>query len=235
VVRRLGALLRFEDVLLSLVAVVGLPIVDRLIGSGGDATGGTTPGEPSALAGAFGLVAILGVLACLCTRGPGESAAFAGSQLTFQGWARFPLMAGVGIVALETVPGLGIDPEPFVGLTFLVVIVTAVIGGVLPVVPVAVRRSLVTPMALVATGAFDQMIGGGLGGTMAAGLLGNGPPEVRAFLPLIVAAVAVLYVMLVAAPRAIADPGASGLAWTVRFLVLLVSLVAGDAVAWLFR
>lgn len=236
-INRLRTLLRWEDVLLSVVAFLGLPLFDRLIGDGGGSVG-SDPAGPTPLIGAFGLIAILGVLACLCTRGPDEPAAFSDGQLTLQGWARFPLMAGVGIVGLETLPGIGLPADPFVGVTFLIVFVTAMAGGILPVVPVAVRRGLVTPMALVATGAFDRIIGGGLGGSLGVmlegAIRGDGPPEVSAFLPLILAAVAVLYVMLVVAPRAIADPGASGLAWVVRFVLLLVSLVAGDALAGLF-
>jgi hypothetical protein len=227
VIGRVTGLLRWEDVLLAAVALVGLPLLELVRGAGAATDPGT--GEPTALTGAFGLVAVLGVLACLCTRGPGEPPPLADGQLTLQGWARFPLAAGVGIVALETLPGIGLDGEPFTGLTFLVVVVTAVAGGFLPVVPVALRRALVTPMAVLAAGAFDEVMGEGLGGLLGDAARGEVPPEVAAFLPLIVAAAATLYVMLVVAPRAIADPGASGGAWAVRFLLLLAAAVSGNA------
>lgn len=101
-------------------------------------------------------------------------------------------------------PGLGIDPDPLIALAFLLAAIAAFAGGRLPVVPVVVRRLMVTPMALVATGVFDDILGAGSGGVTAAlgGVLrGDAPPEVTAFLPLILGAIAALYVMLVIAPR----------------------------------
>lgn len=230
-IARLGRLLRLEDVLMSVVALVGLPLLDRLTSTPASSTSDltATTGSPSALAGAFGLIAVAGVLACLCTRGPNEAPPLDGSTMTLQGWARFPLIAGIGIVAIETLPGLGIAPDPAVGLTFVVVTGTTLGSRWLPVVPVPVRRLLVTPMALLATGTFNEILGGGVGGTIAGALRGDAPPEIGAFLPLILGAILALYAMLVIAPRAIADPGASWLAWTVRFLLLLASLVLGDA------
>jgi hypothetical protein len=223
---RLARLLRFEDVLLGTIAFLGLPLVDRLTGPGTGA--GSAAETPSALAGLAGLIAILGVLLCLCTRGPDEPPPLSDGQLTLQGWARFPLAAGIGVVGIETLPGIGLDGDPFVGLAFLVVLITVMIPGRLPVLPVAARRALVTPMAIVATGAFDQVMGSGLGELLGGALRGGAPPEIAGFLPLIVGAAAVMYVMLVVAPRAIADPGASGFAWAVRFLFLLAALAAGD-------
>ena len=227
----LAGLLRLEDVLTSAVALVGLPLLDRLtsapVSSTADLT--ATSSAPSALAGMFGLVAVAGVLACLCTRGPGEAPPLDGGTMTLQGWARFPLIAGIGIVAIETLPGLGIAPDPAVGLAFVVVTGTTLGARWLPVMPVSVRRLLVTPMALLATGTFNELLGGGVGGTIAGVLRGDAPPEIGAFLPLILGAILALYAMLVIAPRAIADPGASWLAWAVRFLLLLASLVLGDA------
>jgi hypothetical protein len=51
--------------------------------------------------------------------------------------------------------------------------------------------------------------------------LGGAQPQVAAFWPLLLGAVAIPYAVLVIAPRAVADPGASGVAWTVRFLIFL--------------
>jgi uncharacterized membrane protein YvlD (DUF360 family) len=223
VLLRLAGLLRIEDLLLALLTAVGVPLLERWLR--GAAT--TDPGgDPSVLTGILGLLGVAGVIACVLTRGPDEPPPLEDRELTLQGWARFPLAAGVGIVALETIPGLGIDPEPFAGLTFLAVFVGALLFGKLPIVPVTARRLLVLPMVVLAAGAFDRIIGRDLGG-MALDLLGGAQPEVAAFWPLIVGAVAMLYVMLVVAPRAIADPGSSGFAWTVRFgFLLLVVLLA---------
>jgi hypothetical protein len=224
---RLRALLRVEDLLLAVVGVVGVPLVTRLSGSG---TGGSTSDTPPPLVGWFGLLAILGVLACLLTRGAGEPPPFGDGRLTFQGWARFPLVAGVGIVGLETLPAIGLDGDPFVGITVLVVTVSVLAYAWLPVVPVVARRAMVTPMAMLAAGAFDDMMGSGLGSVTRGLLLGQAPAGMTAFLPLFLGVVGALYAILVAAPRAIADPGASGLAWVVRFLFLLAAVAFGDLV-----
>jgi hypothetical protein len=217
-VLRLAGLLRLEDLLLAMLTVIGLPLLEGWLR--GTVVEASPAGDPSALTGVLGLVAVAGVVACVLTRGPDEPPLFRDRALTLQGWARFPLAAGVGIMALETIPGLGVDSEPLAGLTFLAVFVGAFLHPRLPVVPVTVRRVLVLPMVVLAAAAFDRIIGRDLG-PMAVDLLGGAQPEVAAFWPLILGAVAMLYTMLVVAPRAIADPGSSGVAWTVRFLFFL--------------
>ena len=177
-------------------------------------------------------MAILGILACLLTRGPDEPSPLADGQMTFQGWARFPLGAGVAIVGLNTLPGIGLDAGPFISLTFLVAIITALVHPKLPVVPVPLRRAMVLPMALVAAGAFNQMVGGGLADLVGQPRARAPPiPPWPASGPLILGAIGTLYVILVVAPRSIADPGASGPAWGARFLLLLAGLALGGLIA----
>lgn len=216
---RLAGLLRLEDLLLAALTAIGIPLLERWLR--GTVAEASPSGDPTALTGIMGLLAVAGVIACVLTRGPDEPPPLADRALTLQGWARFPLAAGVGIVALETIPGLGLDADPFAGLTFVAVFAGALLHPKLPVIPITARRFLVLPMVVLAAGAFDRIIGRDLGG-MALDLLGGAQPEVAAFWPLILGAVAMLYAMLVIAPRAIADPGASGAAWTVRFLFFLV-------------
>ncbi len=219
---RLAGVLRIEDVLLALAAAVILPGFDKWL-SGGTVRS-DTGGEPTVLAGLAGLLAIAGVLACVLTRGPDDAPPLADGQLTLQGWARFPLAAGVGIVAAQTIPALGVDPQLLVALVFVTTFAGAALHERLPVVDAAWRRTMVLPMVLLAAGAFDRIIGGELGGVVVDFVGGVAPSEVVALWPLILAAVAMVYVLLVVAPRAIADPGASGMAWAVRFLFLLVSV-----------
>jgi hypothetical protein len=220
---RLARLLRLEDVMVVVLTAIVIPLFDRAVG-GGATVAATSSGDPSVLTGLVGLLAVVGVGACVLTRGPDEPSPLADGQMTLQGWARFPLAAGVGIVGTETLPGLGIDGGPFVGILFLLTMVGAVAHPRLPVVPVTVRRAMVLPMVIVAAGAFDQIIGRDMGGLFA-DLIGGAQPEVAAFWPLILGAVAALYTMLVIAPRSIADPGASGTAWTFRFVLLVGSVV----------
>jgi hypothetical protein len=222
IARRIARILRAEDLLLAALTGIGLPLLQRWLS--GPSPEDSTSGDPSVLAGLLGLVAVAGVIACVLTRGPDEPPPLGDRTLTLQGWARFPLAAGVGIVAVDTLPGLGLDADPFAGLTFVAVFVGALLFPRLPVIPVTARRLLVLPMVLIAAGAFDRIIGRDLGG-MALDLLGGAQLEVAAFWPLILGAVAMLYVMLVVAPRAIADPGSSGGAWATRFLLLLVVVV----------
>jgi hypothetical protein len=218
---RLASILRLEDVLMALVAAVVIPAVDGSMGNAGTATGS---GDPSTLTGIVGLLAVLGVIACVLTRGPGESSPLADGQLTLQGWARFPLAAGVGIVAERTIPGLGLDPGALVGIAFLATFAGALLHPKLPVVPVVARRAMVLPMVIVAAGAFNQIIGGDIGQVLVDIAGGTAPAGEAAFWPLIVAAALTMYAMLVIAPRSIADPGASGPAWMARFLFLLASV-----------
>ncbi len=102
------------------------------------------------------------------------------------------------------------------------------------VVPVTARRVLVLPMIVLAAGAFDSIIGRDLGG-IALDLLGGVQPEVAALWPLLLGAVAMLDTMLVVAPRTIADPGASGVTWTVRFLFLLGIVLLAASLAFADR
>ena len=112
---------------------------------------------------------------------------------------------------------------------FVLTIAGALLHPKLPVVAVTVRRGMMLPMAVLAAGAFDRIIGHDMGG-MFASLIGGAQPEVAAFWPLILGAVVMLYVMLVVAPRSLADPGASGVDWTVRFLFLLACVVGAALV-----
>jgi len=221
-----AALLRLEDILLFVVSIL-LPILASRSASGGAGSGdGSRTADP--LGALVALVGILGVIACMLTRGPDEPPPLADREMTLQGWARFPLAAGVGIVAIETLPDIGLPDGPFAFLVFASMIVGALAFPRLPVLPVNARRALVLPMTLVAAGAFYQIIGSAVGDMLAGFVSGTTPPEVSAFWPLILGAVAMLYVMLVVAPRAIADPGASGVAWALRFVLLLLSLAAGS-------
>jgi hypothetical protein len=218
---RLAGLLRFEDMLMAVLAVILLPALDRWLGAGFVAG---SNGDPTVVAGVLGLVAVGGVIACVLSRGPDEPSPLADGQMTLQGWARFPLAAGVGIVATETIPGLGFDPQLLIGFAFVATFIGALVHPRLPVVPVVYRRAMVLPMAILAAAAFDRIVGNGMGEVIMEFVGGVAPPEVVALWPLILAAAATMYAMLVIAPRAIADPGASGFAWTVRFVFLIGSV-----------
>jgi len=225
---RLRSLIAWEDTFLALVALAVVPVLNAVFGGpAGTESGGRAVGP---ITGVFVLVAIGGIIACLFTRGPGEPPPLGeGSGLTFQGWARFPLAAGVSIVAIDTLPSIGL-PSGAGGLVFLAVVVSVFAHRWLPVIPVATRRLLVLPMGMVGAGAFDRIIGSNLPHIM--GMVARSPKNdpTRAFLPLIVAAVLMVYVMLVVAPRSVADPEARWWPWIVRFGLLLAAAALGNAV-----
>ncbi len=224
---RLRSLIHWEDSFLALVALAVLPVLNvALAGSGGTGSGARGVGP---IIGVFVLVAIGGVIACLFTRGPGEPPPLGERGLTFQGWARFPLAAGVSIVAIDTLPSIGL-PSGAGGLVFLAVVVSAFAHRWLPVIPVATRRLLVVPMGVVGAGAFDRIIGSNLPDIMGLATQSHRDDPTRAFLPLILAAVLMVYVMLVVAPRSVADPEARWWPWVVRFGLLLGAAALGNAV-----
>ena len=233
---RLRSLIRWEDSFLALVALAVVPVLNAVFGgSAGTGSGARGVGP---ITGLFVLVAIGGIIACLFTRGPDEPPPLGeGKGLTFQGWVRFPLAAGVSIVAIDTLPSIGL-PSGAGGLVFLAVVVSVFAHRWLPVIPVATRRLLVLPMGMVGAGAFDRIIGSNLSQIM--GLVTQRPKDdpMRGFLPLILGAVLMVYVMLVVAPRSIADPEARGWPWIVRFGLLLAAAalgntVVGRVVSWL--
>lgn len=225
---RLRSLIHWQDAFLALVALAVLPVLDvAFAGSGATGSGARAVGP---ITGLFVLVAIGGVIACLFTRGPDEPPPLGeGKGLTFQGWARFPLAAGVSIVAIDTLPSIGL-PSGAGGLVFLAVVVSVFAHRWLPVIPVATRRLLVLPMGVVGAGAFNRMIGSDLPQIM--GLVTRSPKDdpMRGFLPLILGAVLMVYVMLVVAPRSIADPEARWWPWIVRFGLLLAAAALGNTV-----
>jgi hypothetical protein len=222
---RLRSLIAWEDTFLALVALAVVPVLNAA--QGGTGSGGRSVGP---ITGLFVLVAIGGIIACLFTRGPDEPPPLGeGKGLTFQGWVRFPLAAGVSIVAIDTLPSIGL-PSGAGGLVFLAVVVSVFAHRWLPVIPVATRRLLVLPMGMVGAGAFDRIIGSNLSQIM--GLVTQSPKNdpMRGFLPLILGAVLMVYVMLVVAPRSIADPEARGWPWIVRFGLLLAAAALGNTV-----
>jgi hypothetical protein len=133
-------------------------------------------------------------------------------------------------VATDTLPSIGLGGSGAAGVVFLAVVVSAFAHRWLPVIPVSTRRLLVLPMGVVGAGAFNRMIGSDLPDIM--GLVTRSPRDdpTQAFLPLIVAAILTVYVMLVVAPRSIADPEARWWPWIVRFGMLLAAAALGNTV-----
>ena len=223
---RLAGLLRFEDILMALLAVIVLPVLDRWLR--GDSLAGSS-GDPTVVAGLLGLVAVGGVIACVLTRGPDEPSPLRRRPDDPPGLGKVPPSPpGWPSWPRKRSRGWGFDPELPVGFAFVATVIGALVHPRLPVVPVKYRRAMVLPMAFLAAAAFDRIIGNGMGEVVVEFRRRVAPPGVVALWPLMVAAAATMYAMLVIAPRAIADPGASGFAWAVRFVFLLGSVADRD-------
>jgi hypothetical protein len=234
---RRGALLQLEDVALFALLAFIEPLlggwsVDALgFGSRGEATGPT--GLPRA---ALLLAAAAGSVACLLTRPRGEEAKPVTEALGgLAGWARFPLMVLIAVVASAGLEELGVRTGE--GCFFATVIALSLplaFYTKLPALSVPVRRLLMTPLVLLGAGAFHGL---------ATGLLGDG--EVLRALPtradptfgfavfvlsLLAAGTGAFYVLLVVAPRVVAGGPGSKWWWMARFALFLAGLGVGVSV-----
>ena len=80
---RLAGLLRLEDFALALLTVVGIPVLERWLGSGASST--ASDAEPTVLVGILGLMAVVGIIAVVLSRGPDEPPPLEDGRLTLQG------------------------------------------------------------------------------------------------------------------------------------------------------
>lgn len=229
-IERLKRAIRWEDLLLAIWLIFIAPLL-------------TSPpssvSAPSAFEGLIGLVGLVGLAICIGARSvPGVSTGLVrGGEIA---WAIGPLVGAFALVLDTTIDNLGIgDTGPWIAV---VLIVPAVIARFrLPPLDAPQRRALVTPFILVSAGAFSQFLGG-------LGDLFNLRPYVSdmdtsgltPLFGLLVAGIALLgvllfYLMLIFAPRQVAErEGAPGW-WAVRFLVFVVSLTIGTTWVGLVR
>jgi hypothetical protein len=222
--------LQLEDAGLAIALLVAGPVARGL-------TGSSSEGFGHIVAAIISIVAAIGAIAALATRVPGESVIDDGhgpSRMSFIG----PYVGGIGVVTAIGVGNTGVD---FGGLAMAGAMGAAVVGAVfanrLPVVSRPTRRLMVAPFVFVASGIFESIIGdiaggfaGDLGGS-GGGLLSSAGLTTAGFaVGLLVLASAVFYAMLVFAPRELADPGTRPLAWVVRYLVFVATLVVAVAI-----
>ncbi len=217
--------LRVEDWLLAGLAIIAGPLIRVVDGSGGV----FDPGRP--IEGALELIAVLGAAICLVTS---RSDAPAGSSpgLTERG-AVGPLAGGLLLVAVAGSTGVGLDGAPATIAWLGAIVIVVAIRLRWPALPTVVRRALVTPFILVAGSIFWGVIDGVAGGqTDLAGAATVSDLQTIGFvLGILVAFSGVYYLMLIYAPRQIAEPEGGLRTWLLRYAVFLVSVVVG--VSWL--
>ncbi len=225
---RIAALLRLEDVLLTGAVVLAAPLA-----AGRSAAGPFDPGQP--VQGVLRLAAVLAALACVAARRANEPGV-APSSVTSTG-ALGPFSGSVMLVAISGALALGLTGQAVYPCLAVAIAVMVAARLLLPPLSTTVRRALMTPFVLVATGLFwsfmnavfaQPLVTGGIR-TVNVDLLRSLVAS-PAFL-FLVAFSAVYYAMLVFAPRQVAAPEGGPIAWLVRYGVFLAGVVFG--VGWL--
>jgi hypothetical protein len=222
-----------EDLTLALILIATpflAPITNVLpiFGSGNDFLGGLV---------AF--MAAVGAIAAMATRVPDENrlekpaATPAANQdlLPVRIWLVGPFIGAVGFVAGDSLDRMGMPGgDALVGIAFVVAMISFVAARRLPVVSRNVRRLLVGPFVLL-SGAFLQQFAAeftsSFAGTDVLGqlLALHNVVFVMEVAGILGFAALIFYEMFVFAPRELADPGASTLAWAIRFAIFYVSLL----------
>ncbi|MGH2406542.1 MAG: hypothetical protein ACRDF7_00495 [Candidatus Limnocylindrales bacterium] len=222
--QRLRRHLRLEDVLLFVWVVLLAPLTLPAAGSGSGFASG-----PDLLHGLLDLVALVGLAACIGARSvPGtQGGLYADGRVL---WVLFPLSYAFLVALQDTATKLELRDSLGPTLAVALLVVAAVAHWGLPPLDIQVRRTLVTPFILATSGYFS----GFLAGTasifdlrLVLADIGNDPRAVAFAVGIGMLGVLLLYVMLVFAPRRVAEREGSRLAWTLRFLLFLVALSLG--------
>lgn len=216
--------IQFEDLVLLVWLALLEPRAERWLA---DATGGGNvmrlPGEIPWV-GVLLLAAVGCALIAVVTRSPDEAPATL-DAMSPSLYARFPLMAALGIVSLEATQQLGWQGDDYL---FMVIAAATIGSGLLyrrlPGMRRLYRRLLMTPIVLLGTSTFAAMAQMMLGDMNADQFIASlRAPE--SLLILLLMGLVVQYLMFVFAPREVADGGGSFWQWGLRFVLYLVGLL----------
>jgi hypothetical protein len=140
-------------------------------------------------------------------------------------------LVGAFVFALDdTMAKLGLEGGADPALILGLIGVALVARWRLPPLAAELRRTLVTPFLLVTSGYFGGFLSGIAGIYDLRTLVGDAstdPGAVAVALGLGTLGMLVFYVMLVFAPRQVAEREGTALAWTLRFMLFLVGLSLG--------
>ncbi len=211
--------LRVEDLLLAGWLVLE-PLVFPLAPSEGLFASGADP-----VGGLLGLVALAGLAICIGARSRPDVV----SGITTRGdvtWTIGPLTGAFAFALDDTATRLG--PLASIMPLVIVVLVAAAVVARLRLPPLAAepRRALVTPFVLVTSRYFGGFLGG-MGAIFDVRAVFGSGQDIRYALLVFgfaTAGVLIFYLMLVFAPRQVAEKEGSGLTWAVRFLLFLTGL-----------
>ncbi len=227
---RLRRHLRLEDALLFVALVVVEPI---LFGP----QGGSAPAGPDPLVGLLDLAGLLAFVACLAARsGPGVVSGLVGRNDLL--YAVGPLVGALAFTLDETSGNLGLEGNLALVPIVAGVAVAIMVRLLVPPLSAVQRRALVTPFILVTSRFFGDFLSGLTGifdlRQLAAAIANPGDLAGTAALVVIGGAgILVFYVMLVFAPRQVADREGSAGTWAIRFLLFLLGLALGQTVGGL--
>jgi len=189
------------------------------------------PGQP--LAGAIRLGAVAGVLLCLAARQRQDPAAPRQQSMMNRG-ALGPFVGGLLLVTISGFTALGTA-----NIVVYAAILIAAIGAVAvrfaaPPLSVPIRRALVSPFVMVASGlywTFIEAVVGTPGAAAARHQVLLDPHAAELALLFLVGFSAVYYAMLIYAPRQVAEREGGLVEWLIRYLAFAASIVLG--IGWL--
>lgn len=223
--RRYAALLVTEDWLLAAWVSVATPLLFRAQGGGGPFDAGAP------LLGLLRIVAVAGALICLAARrSPANSAASGRSIIT--GGAAGPLVGAILLVSISGFTALDLASGVGTGLVIAAVAAMLIVHFAVPPLATPVRRALVTPFILVSGALFWTFIAaitGEPGSATPASAVSN-PTTALAAAGFLIAFSGVFYVMLIFAPRQVADREGGIVTWLFRYVLFAAGVVAG--LAW---
>lgn len=228
---RLRRAVRLEDLLLAAWLVLVEPLLfppDSTAASG-----------PSLLQGVIGAAGLIGLAVCVGARARPEvrTVLFSGNEAA---WLIGTLLGALAFVVNETTEDLGLSG---VGPILVLGLIGIAVVARLRLRPLSgpERRALVTPFILVSGGSFGEFLAGlrdffdlsDLGTLL--GASGVDLALAAFLIVFVLLAILVFYVMLVFAPRQVAEREGTPGQWVVRFLLFLASLVVGATWAGAMR
>lgn len=225
--------LRIEDGLLFVALVLVEPLLFPAASSSAAANG------PDLFVGLLDLLGILAFVACLAARSqPGVVSGLVKSNDVL--YAIGPLFGAFAFALDDMNEKLALEGTLAMVPLITGILVAILVRLVLPPLSAVQRRALVTPFILITSRFFGDFLSGMTEifdlRELAAAAANPGDLSGAALLLVVGSAgILVFYVMLVYAPRQVADKEGTAGTWAVRFLLFLVSLALGQTIDGLLR
>lgn len=225
--------LRVEDALLFVVTAIIVPTLFPA------SLGNSAGNGPDPVVGLLDLVGLLAFIACLVARSkPGVTSGLVANGDVL--YAVGPLFGALAFTIDDTAARLGLEGTLDLIPIVAGILVAVIVRRVAPPLSALQRRALVTPFILVTSRFFGQFLAGLTAifdlRRLAAAVTSPNDLAGTAFVVVVGAtAILVFYVMLVFAPRQVADREGTPRTWAVRFLLFLVSFTLGQTFSGLLH